>query len=236
MIACFFMTVKHIARIKLGGELTRTGQMVPVWVLADENPPFLEHLSGDQCCHSLSLTPLTDLRERCVTGNMSIYWIFLSSQESPCGCGVGECGLEQVIRISLFPPLEPAKSMGWRSQCTKCPIPFSVEVSAASLPPITATNKTPLGAVRRGLEQLGKPPSPLLNCMAWNQEDAESPLCSLPKFFMSVVEQRKPILLWLSLWYLQWWKLSLRLFLWLGYSKPSFVALLLHQKSWAYAI
>lgn len=126
--------------------------------------------------------------------------------------------------------------MGWRSQCTKCPILFSVEVSAASLPSITATNKIPLGVVRRGLEQLGKPPSPMLSCMAWNCR-------RMLKVFSALCQnsscqwwnKRKPSFLWWSLWYLQWWKLSLRLLLWLGYSKPSFVAWLLHEKSWAYA-
>lgn len=82
MITCFFMTVKHIAKITLGGQLTGTRQMDPVQMLADENPPFLGHLCGDQCRHSISLTLLTDLRERCVTGNMSIYWI-ISCQECP---------------------------------------------------------------------------------------------------------------------------------------------------------
>lgn len=106
MITCFFMRVQPTARAILGGWLTGTRQMVPVWIFSRWESSLLGTPACDQCCHRTSLTLPTELRERCVTGNMSIYWIFSPVREAPCGCGVSECGLGQVIRLSLLPPLE----------------------------------------------------------------------------------------------------------------------------------
>lgn len=204
MITCFFMTVKHIARIILGGQLTGTRQMVPVWMLADENPPFLEHLSGDQCCYSMSLTLLTDLRERCVTGNMSIYWSFFSCQESPLWLWSEWMWFR--AGHQAFPPSslgachkhgvdESVHKMPNSLQCGGFCILTSFHHSHKQDSPWCSQERTL--AVRKASLPLAKFYGLEL------QEDAESPLCSLPKYFMSVVEQRKPSLLWLNLWYLQ---------------------------------
>ena len=47
--------------------------------------------------------------------------------------------------------------------------------------------------------------------MAWNCRRMSKALSALPKYFTSAVGQRKPSLLCLNLWYLQWWKVSFTL-------------------------
>lgn len=111
---------------------------------------------------------------------------------------------------TFFPPLEPIISMGQTRQCIKCPTPLvwtSQQCHFLTFQLQARLHLVYLGQYLNGLENL--PPAKMYGLKL--QENVVSPLHSLPKHFMSVVEQRTPSLLWLNLWYLQWWKLSLRL-------------------------